>query len=233
MTQSWTDNVYEGSHDAQTDLQNMENNFLTLKTLFAGDTSPANTEQGMPWFDTSIDLLRIRNAANGSWYGVMHADASQQIWVYRNDAMSGWVVVTSVTDKVLAIKGGSQAYDVTGGTTAGTWQQPGHTLSLSEIPSHDHGGGGSTGSAGSHNHSVNCNNSENAYPDPSDNYPGNDSTDQWYNYKSDTMASDMIGSAGNHDHSYNIPSEGGDGSHDHGSTYRPAAAVGTLQRMDV
>jgi hypothetical protein len=227
MTQNWTDDVFASSHNAQTDLQNMENNFQTLKTLFAGSGAPANTEQGLPWFDTGKDLLRLRNAANGSWYGVMHADASQQIWVYRNDAMSGWVVVTSVTDKVLAIKGGSQAYDVTGGTTAGTWQQPGHALSNSEMPSHDHYVSGSTGTDGGHDHSINLfaeNTSYNA-----------EGPEIVYNGKDQGFQNGYIGTGGNHSHSFstNSNSAGGDSAHDHGSGWRPAAAVGTMQRMDV
>ena len=105
MTQSWTDDVFAPGHTGQTDLQNMEDNFQTLKSLFSGDTAPANVVAGMPWFDTAKDLLRLRNAANGSWYGVMHADSAQQIWVYRNSAMSGWTINSSVGDKVLALKG--------------------------------------------------------------------------------------------------------------------------------
>ena len=232
MTQNWTDDVFASSHNAQTDLQNMENNFQTLKSLFEGTSAPANTVAGMPWFDSGKDLLRLRNAANASWYGVMHADASQQIWVYRNDAMSGWLVVTSVVDKVLAIKGGSNAYNLTGGTTAGTWQQPGHALSVSEIPSHSH----NMGNSGGHRHIPQY------YWAPSSTSNAVDAAQTTYGVGGSydgldiswrTASSSYYRSTYDGDHSHTGYSTGGNGSHNHGSTYRPAAAVGTLQRMDV
>jgi hypothetical protein len=226
MTQQWTDDVFASSHNAQTDLQNMENNFQTLKSLFSGSSAPANTVAGIPWFDTGKDLLRLRNAANGSWYGVMHADASQQIWVYRNDAMSGWVVVTSVTDKVLAIKGGSAAYNVTGGTPAGTWQQPGYALSTGELPTHGHNPSISENNSGGHSHNV----------------TGYGSTGDASGNLGPSVVIDgasprdyNVDSVGGHNHNVSVTEStvGNNEAHDHGSAWRPAAAVGTLQRMDV
>ena len=229
MAQNWTDDVFASGHNGQTDLQNMENNFQTLKSLFEGSTAPANTVAGMPWFDSGKDLLRLRNAANGSWYGVMHADASQQIWIYRNDALSGWVVVTSVTDKVLAIKGGSQAYNVTGGNTAGTWQQPGHALTTNEMPSHSHSNSVSENTAGSHRHTIITDTTAGSTI-----YTAFSKLGEGENIKGYTSG-DATDSTGNHSHnvSVSIDNNGGDSAHDHGSTWRPAAAVGTLQRMDV
>ena len=215
MTQTWTDDVFASSHNAQTDLQNMENNFQTLKSLFEGTSAPANTVAGMPWFDSGKDLLRLRNAANGSWYGLMHADASQQIWVYRNDAMSGWVINSNVADKVLAIKGGSRSYDVTGGTTAGSWTisgfvDNGHSHS---VDNHSHG----IGSDGNHNHGI---------------AGAGDSIEDGTGYQSYTN------SDGSHNHGGSTDTTSPGTSSDttgisHDGTHRPAAAVGTLQRMDV
>ncbi len=50
----------------------------------------------------------------------------RKLWLYEDTAPTGWTIV-SVSDCVLAVKGGSDAYNVTGGTTAGTWAQPTHT----------------------------------------------------------------------------------------------------------
>lgn len=67
---------------------------------------------------------------------------SQVIWLYAdalNAAMSAcWSIVAAVGDSLLAIKGG--ATYTTGGTSAGTWTQPSHTLTKAEIPKHTHGG---------------------------------------------------------------------------------------------
>jgi hypothetical protein len=67
------------------------------------------------------------------------------MYFYQNAAPTGWTLDSGVTDKVLAVKGGSNAYDVNGGNTAGTWTQPNHThttashtLTVSEMPAHKH-----------------------------------------------------------------------------------------------
>ena len=227
--QTWTDDTFAASHNAQIDLQNMEYNFQTIKSLFSSNSPPPNTVAGMPWFDTASDLLYIRNAANASWYGMMHADASQQLWIYRNDAMSGWLVVTDIVDKVLAIKGGDDAYGVAGGQTSGTWTQPGHTLTESEMPSHGHSS--SAGPSGDHSHGV----VNWALTDPG--HLGKitavdaSDVDEMVDFSvSSYRATDY---SGPHTHNISVASTGGNYSHNHGSSYRPAAAVGTLQRMDI
>ena len=121
MSQTWTDNSYELGHVGQTDLANMEANLMTLKSMFSGAAAPGSVAACHPWFDTTQHVLKVRNDTNTSWVGLMHGDTSQKIWIYRNTAMSGWVVDASITDRVIAIKGGSQAYNVNGGNTAGSW----------------------------------------------------------------------------------------------------------------
>ena len=140
MSQTWTDDIYDPDHEADDDLQNIENNFAALKSTFSGTSAPANTVAGMQWFDTDSKVLKARDAANSTWYGLMHGDADQKIWIYRNDAMDGWVIDSSVSDKVLALKGGSTYTD--GGAVAGDWTISGlsggshsHTVS---VPDHKH-----------------------------------------------------------------------------------------------
>jgi len=60
----------------------------------------------------------------------------RKLWLYENTAPTGWSIV-AVTDRVLATKGGSNAYNTTGGTSAGTWTQPNHTHTG---PNHRHTG---------------------------------------------------------------------------------------------
>jgi hypothetical protein len=66
--------------------------------------------------------------------------SGQIIWLYAdalNASMSAmWTIVGDVGDSLLAIKGG--ATYTTGGTSAGTWTQPAHTLTKAEIPAHTH-----------------------------------------------------------------------------------------------
>lgn len=119
MSQTWTDDTFAGSHDAQTDLQNMENNLACLKSLFSGTTAPSNTLAGMPWFDTTKKVLKMRDSTDAAWIGLMHGDTSQKMWVYRNAAMDGWTVDSGVSDVVLALKGGTTY--TAGAATAGSW----------------------------------------------------------------------------------------------------------------
>lgn len=92
---------------------------------------------------TSLDYL-LTSASSvdpghlHSVYGNFIA-SGRKLFLYENTSPTGWTTV-AVTDSVLAVKGGSQAYNVTGGQTAGTWTQPNHTLVIGEIPSHDHPG---------------------------------------------------------------------------------------------
>jgi hypothetical protein len=101
-----------------------------------------------------------------------------KMWFYQNTAPTDWTYLSAITDRCLAVKGGTGSFNVNGGNEAGTWQLPNHTLTLAQIPAHTHSitcrsksangnnvrsssGGGSysatTGSAGSgsaHNHGL-------------------------------------------------------------------------------
>lgn len=68
----------------------------------------------------------------------MLGNSSTIVWFYLNAAPPGWKVLTTGAGEMLAISGGAQAYNANGGTSAGSWTQPNHTLSTSEIPSHSH-----------------------------------------------------------------------------------------------
>ena len=50
-----------------------------------------------------------------------------KMWFYQNVAPTGWSIDATTADAVLAVKGGSNAYYVAGGTQSGTWTQASHT----------------------------------------------------------------------------------------------------------
>lgn len=74
-----------------------------------------------------------------------------KMWFYQNTAPFGWVIDATPSDAVLAVKGGSNAYNVNGGVQAGTWSQPTHTHTG---PLHSHSGPSHTHTGPSHNHSI-------------------------------------------------------------------------------
>lgn len=138
MAQTYTDNCFDGDHAAQSDMANIENNFAALKSSFSGASSPSNVVGGQIWQDNPA--RKVRNYANTQWLASLIGDANFKIPVYRNNTCDGWNIDTSVIDRVIAIKGGSQAYNVNGGTLAGTWTQPNHTHGAGSyyMPSHNH-----------------------------------------------------------------------------------------------
>jgi hypothetical protein len=219
MSQSWTDDVFAAGHVGQTDLQNMEYNFACLKSLFSGASQPASMGACHPWFDSAKHVLKVRNDGDTAWLGLMHGDTSQKLWIYRNAAMNGWAIDSAVSDKVLALKGGGTY--TTGGVAAGNWTLPDHVLTINEMPSHDHSPGAI--SAGAHTHSVRT-----YYSTDHGGYIGPNRAQAQTSYQ-DIPYSAL--SAGAHTHS--ITAQGGGAAHNHGSTYRPSAAVGTLQYLDL
>jgi hypothetical protein len=228
MSQAFTDDCFAAGHQALDDLQYFENNFAALKSMFSGAAAPANLVAGMHWFDTTKKALKLRNNANDAWLGIMQADASHKIWVYRNTAPDGWAIDAAVTDVVLALKGGSNAYNANGGTQAGSWTQPDCTLGVANLPAHDHGSGGS------HTHDVEGYKGSSVYEGPE----GAGATTQWggphtwvgtMSWQTHNPTYYRLATVAAHTHT----SVGSGSAHNHGTTYRPAAAIGTLQYMDL
>jgi len=219
MAQNYVIDSYQTTAKLVPGMQQYEDNFECLRTLFAGASEPSITKvAGMPWYDTTDRLLKIRNSVNDDWLGVMHGNAEMKIWIFKNVANYGWTIDDSVADVVLAFKGndstGVTAYDTTGGGIAGTWTQPDHILTEAQIPAHTHG------SAGAHTH-------------PFYHYGGGaaayavDPSGLSYNWSSGYTKA--VQSGGAHTHT----GGGSDEAHDHGNTYRPYASVGTLQFLNV
>jgi hypothetical protein len=206
MTQTFTEDCFAAGHVGLTDLQNMENNFMALKTLFSGSSAPSNSTGGMPWFDTSKKILKLRNSTNGAWLGVHYSSTESRWWVYANTAGDGWIIDSSVSDRVLAIKGGTQAYNSAGGTGAGTWTIAGITAS---------------------------NNTANHYHDiPHAHTLGTDYAIAWsWSTEATQLAVGISVNSFVGNSSYNSQAHNHPISQD--ATWRPLASIGTLQYLDL
>jgi hypothetical protein len=64
----------------------------------------------------------------------------RRVWLGEDTAPTGWTIDATAADGLLAVKGGAAAYNVAGGTRAGTWTQPAHSHSAGSLtgPSHHH-----------------------------------------------------------------------------------------------
>jgi hypothetical protein len=158
--------------------------------------------------DTSLDY-KVNN---------FFVENIRKLYFYENTAPTGWLYESSVTDKVLAVKGGSQAYNTTGGNVAGTWTQPNHTLTTPQIPSHSHPSTIAPGS-GAHTHDKSMRLSVNGSPSDDPVAAGGSSGGTM------TTTSDGI-----HIHTITPGNTGGGGAHNHGTTYRPYAALGIIAK---
>jgi len=215
MSQDWNDNVYASGDQIAVNQQDIEDNFAALKSMYSGASAPADPVAGMTWFDTTNKMVKLRNNANTAWLGIMQGDATFKIWVYLNAAIDGWVVDSSVADVVLALKGGTGAYNVSGGGTAGSWTQPDCTLTTAQLPAHDHG------AAAAHTHTF----------EGSGSGLGSVSAIMYQTTLETKVSavSGLINAGGGHTHT----SVGSGSAHNHGTAYRPYAAVGTLQYMNL
>lgn len=87
------------------------------------------------------DLMLI--SQGGSNYRIKFEDVGfvkgNKMWFFHDVAsdIKGWSLFSS-PDTLLAVKGSPTDTYSTGGSVQGTWQQEDHTLTISEIPSHDH-----------------------------------------------------------------------------------------------
>jgi hypothetical protein len=63
-----------------------------------------------------------------------------QAWFYQNIAPALWSIVPGTGDRLLAVKGGSSNYNINGGTqnNFGDWLIPPTTLTIDQIPAHQH-----------------------------------------------------------------------------------------------
>ncbi len=135
MSQTWVSDLYTTTTVIDTTMGNMEAMFATLRTNFSGSSAPASVggqNIGRNWYDTTKKLLKVRDSVDGAWRGLLAGSASLKMWVYLNAAEEGWAIdAVSVTDRVLAFKGG--ATYVTGGANAGTW-----TITGMAVSAHNH-----------------------------------------------------------------------------------------------
>jgi hypothetical protein len=132
----------------------------------------------MAW--TATNPVSLGAATKKTQYDTLWDNASylydfinaRSLFLFEAAAPTGWSIISGCTDGLVGILGGSNAYNVAGGTKlAGTWTQPththtgyshvhstaDHTLTDGELPEHTHSvttflantAGGTAGSASS------------------------------------------------------------------------------------
>ena len=151
-------------------------------------TKNVSDKAELHWTDEDGNNLPLTSAG-----ALLAVPVGTKMYFYQDTAPTGWTYDSAVVDRVLSVKGGAQAYNANGGTEAGTWTQPGHTLTTDEMPAHTHD-----------------------YTPPT--YEGRDNG----SYTTARASTVVTASA----------PAGGGSSHNHGTTYRPYAAIGIIATKD-
>ena len=84
------------------------------------------------------EIIGVLNGTNSA--PTVPAATDTAVWFYQDTAPVEWTIDGTPGDDLLAVKGGSQAYDAAGGTGAGTWTVAGMTKDAHAHtgPSHYH-----------------------------------------------------------------------------------------------
>lgn len=163
----------------------------------------------------------------GSVQRMVSLAAGTAMLFHQAAAPTGWTQDTTVNDRVLRMVSGA------GAGTGGSWTISGvtvdnHALTVSEMPAHDHGGGGNTGndthshsgstSNDTHNHSMATTQGDGGSVDGKvdDTHSGGGTGS--INTANDTHNHTFTTNSDTHNHSYSIPSQGGGNGHNHGLT---------------
>lgn len=93
------------------------------------------------------DLMMVQPSSGAAtsqvYFGQVGFTAGTVSWFYQATAPMFWSSI-GTGDTILAVAGGSQAYNVTAGNVSGTWQQgdvggvPGTGLTVAQMPAHGH-----------------------------------------------------------------------------------------------
>ena len=121
-------------------------NFSTIERNIDSSTGAAQAFSAddivtlRPIAEVIMDLQTELNLMNPT--NTLTAPAGTKMIFYQNAAPAGWTIDSDPADHLLAIKGGTEAYNAAGGTKAGTWTQPDHNHTgpshIHTMPTHIH-----------------------------------------------------------------------------------------------
>jgi len=105
---------------------------LLLNPITVSDIAYAASWNGVDGVAPSKNAVRDMVVSLGI------GETNIKMWFYQNTAPTGWTIDATPEDALLAVKGGSDAYNVDGGNQAGTWTQPNHTHTYNTVIAHTH-----------------------------------------------------------------------------------------------
>lgn len=100
MSQNFTDNFYGSANVVDTDMTKANANFGVLKSSFSGATAPSDLIAGMWWFDTTSNILKVRNEANSAWQSVWNLADNKPVITNLSNEITGAMVNSATKDPV-------------------------------------------------------------------------------------------------------------------------------------
>lgn len=120
--------THDGKHKKVTFRKQTANPATVTKEGFLFTKDVSNKIE-LFWKDEDGNVVQLTSVGE-----LLPFPSGTKMYFYQNVAPSGWTIDATCADALLAVKGGSQAYNVDGGNQAGTWTQPDHTLTTAELP---------------------------------------------------------------------------------------------------
>ena len=127
-------------------LETYRDDIATNVTDIAANTALIASEDAVLLARIVVNETDLAGTTNA---GSIPAPSGTKMYFYQDTAPSQWTIDTGPADSLLSIKGGSNAYNTSGGATAGTWTPTTHTHTG---PSHTHTGPSHTHTGPNHTH---------------------------------------------------------------------------------
>ena len=105
MSQDYVDNVYDSTFEVQTTMANLEKNFAALKSSFSGADAPSDPIAGIWWFDTTANILKLRNEANNAWQSVWDFANNKPVIANLSNEITNAMCAAALKDPVAATAG--------------------------------------------------------------------------------------------------------------------------------
>lgn len=106
MSQIWNIDVYDkDARAAHPIMEDIEKMLETLRTSFSGSAAPSNTIAGLWWFDTTANILKLRNEANTAWLSVWDLANNKPVIVNLSDEITVAMVASSAKDPAAGTAG--------------------------------------------------------------------------------------------------------------------------------
>lgn len=115
MAQNYSSNCFSTANVIETDMQNVENNFECLRSLFSGSSAPSNPPAGQLWYDTGSSVVKIRY--NSSW--ISWFNCSTQGVVINTGAITSAHIAAGAVDAARLASGAALGNIGSSGITGG------------------------------------------------------------------------------------------------------------------